>query len=103
MIYHSLMVQTLLSITLIGLMVAAVSKIIVPGRVGQGFFMTMVMSVFGAFLGAASGMDEQWFEDGRTTGLLAAMIGAIVMVSTYRYWRHHRPGRDDARDRLFRS
>lgn len=82
------MEQAILSITLIGLMVAAVAKIIVPGEVGQGFFRAMCVAVIGAFLGAATGWNENWFEEGRTTGLMAAMCGAIVTLCGYRYLRH---------------
>lgn len=87
------MEHSILSITLIGLMVAAVSKIVVPGEVGQGFFRAMVVAVIGAFLGAASGWNERWFDEGRTTGLMAAMCGAIVTISCYRYLRHRREER----------
>ncbi len=62
---------------LIGFIVGAVAKFIMPGRQGGGFIMTTVLGVAGSFVGSflarALGL-------GQTVGFIGSVIGAIIIL-----------------------
>jgi uncharacterized membrane protein YeaQ/YmgE (transglycosylase-associated protein family) len=69
----------------VGLVVGALAKLIMPGRDPGGVIVTMLIGVAGAFvarfLGRAFGM-YQTADTGR--GILASIIGALILLAVYR-------------------
>ena len=74
----------LIGMLIIGLIAGALAKLLTPGRDGGGIFITMILGVVGAFvagfLGRAIGM---YREPGSGPGLIAATIGAVVVLAVY--------------------
>lgn len=48
-------------VTLIGLLVGAVAKLIMPGKDPGGFIVTMLMGVVGSFVATWSGQAIEWY------------------------------------------
>jgi uncharacterized membrane protein YeaQ/YmgE (transglycosylase-associated protein family) len=69
---------------IIGLVAGALAKLIMPGKQGGGIIVTMLLGVAGAllagFLGRALGF---YNEPGEGPGLIAAVIGALVVLAIW--------------------
>jgi uncharacterized membrane protein YeaQ/YmgE (transglycosylase-associated protein family) len=70
---------------LVGLVVGAIAKAIMPGKDPGGIFITMLLGVAGSlvasFLGSALGI----YHRGDTgPGLIASIIGSIILLALYR-------------------
>jgi uncharacterized membrane protein YeaQ/YmgE (transglycosylase-associated protein family) len=69
---------------IVGLIVGAIAKLLMPGRDPGGFIITMVIGVAGAFLAHFVGAQLGWYGDGETAGFIASIIGAVVLLAIYR-------------------
>lgn len=79
--------MSLLWTALIGLIAGALAKAIMPGRDPGGLIITMLLGVAGALLGTFLGRAVGWYEPGEAAGLIAAIVGAIVLLVLYRSMR----------------
>ena len=70
---------------IVGLVVGALAKLIIPVRDPGGIILTMVLGIVGAFvarlLGNAVGL---YREDATGPGLVASVIGALIVLGIYR-------------------
>jgi uncharacterized membrane protein YeaQ/YmgE (transglycosylase-associated protein family) len=69
---------------LVGLVVGALAKLIMPGKDPGGIIITIVLGVAGAFLARLIGRAAGWYEAGDTPGILLSVVGAIVLLVGYR-------------------
>lgn len=70
---------------LIGLVAGALAKLIMPGRDPGGIIVTMLLGVAGAFVAGFLGRAMGWYNDvGDSPGLIAAVIGAVLLLAVYR-------------------
>ena len=69
---------------LVGLVVGAIAKLLMPGKDPGGFFITMLVGVAGAVLAGFLGRSVGWYREGEPTGFIASIIGAIVLLALYR-------------------
>ncbi len=76
--------MSLLWTALIGLIAGALAKAIMPGRDPGGLIITMLLGVAGAMLGTFLGRTVGWYQPGEAAGLIAAVIGAVVLLFLYR-------------------
>jgi uncharacterized membrane protein YeaQ/YmgE (transglycosylase-associated protein family) len=68
----------------IGLIVGAVAKAIMPGRDGGGMVVTALLGIVGAIVAAFLGQQLGWYAEGEPAGFLAAVVGALIVLSLYR-------------------
>ena len=74
-----------LSTLIIGLVVGAIAKLLMPGKDPGGFIITMVLGVAGALLAGFLGRALGWYSDpGAAPGLIASVIGAMILLLLYR-------------------
>jgi uncharacterized membrane protein YeaQ/YmgE (transglycosylase-associated protein family) len=70
---------------IVGLIVGALAKLIMPGRDPGGILVTMLLGIGGAFvarlLGHAAGL---YRTEDTGPGIIASVIGAIVLLAVYR-------------------
>ncbi len=70
---------------IIGLVVGAIAKLIMPGKDPGGIFVTMLIGVAGALLAGFLGRALGWYSDtGTGPGIIASIIGAIILLFLYR-------------------
>jgi uncharacterized membrane protein YeaQ/YmgE (transglycosylase-associated protein family) len=79
---------------ILGLIVGAIAKAIVPGRDGGGFILTILLGVVGAFVGGFIGRyafhtSLGGFFDLRTW--LLAILGSVVVLGIFHLARGRRP------------
>lgn len=69
---------------LIGLIIGALAKLIMPGKDPGGFIITMLLGVAGAFIAGLVGVNLGWYQAGEPAGFIASIIGAVVLLVIYR-------------------
>jgi uncharacterized membrane protein YeaQ/YmgE (transglycosylase-associated protein family) len=76
---------------IIGLVVGAIAKLIMPGKDPGGIIVTMLIGVAGALLAGFLGRALGWYsEAGTGPGIIASIIGAIVLLFLYRLFTGRR-------------
>ncbi|CAN5559287.1 GlsB/YeaQ/YmgE family stress response membrane protein [soil metagenome] len=69
---------------IIGLVVGAIAKLLMPGRDPGGFIITILLGIAGAFIAGFLGRAMHWYTEGEPAGLIASVIGAIILLVIYR-------------------
>ncbi|HEX3479942.1 MAG TPA: GlsB/YeaQ/YmgE family stress response membrane protein [Kofleriaceae bacterium] len=69
---------------LVGLVVGALAKLLMPGKDPGGIIITIVLGVAGAFLARLIGRAAGWYAAGDTPGIILSVAGAIVLLVVYR-------------------
>ncbi|HZI28817.1 MAG TPA: GlsB/YeaQ/YmgE family stress response membrane protein [Gemmatimonadaceae bacterium] len=69
---------------LIGLLAGALAKWIMPGPDRGGWVMTMLLGIVGAVLAGFLGRAVGWYEPGEGAGLIASVLGALLVLFIYR-------------------
>jgi uncharacterized membrane protein YeaQ/YmgE (transglycosylase-associated protein family) len=77
-----------IGVLVIGLIVGAIAKLIMPGRDPGGIFITMVLGVCGALVGRIIGRILGLYGPGQPAGFIMSIVGAIVLLALYRLVTH---------------
>ena len=72
---------------IIGLVVGAVAKLIMPGRDPGGIIITILLGIAGAFIAGFIGRSLNWYAEGEPAGFIASVVGAILLLIIYRIIR----------------
>ena len=72
---------------IIGLVIGAVAKLLMPGKDPGGIFITMLLGIAGSFLATWVGTKVGWYQEGASAGFIMSVIGAIVLLAIYRLFR----------------
>ena len=76
---------------LIGLVVGVIAKFLTPGRDPGGCIITSLIGIAGAFVAYFIGHAFGLYGNGQTPGIIASIIGAIILLVIYH--AIFRPGR----------
>jgi uncharacterized membrane protein YeaQ/YmgE (transglycosylase-associated protein family) len=82
----------LLYTLLIGFVVGAVAKFLMPGKDPGGIIITIVLGIAGAFVGSWLGQTIGWYESGAQAGFIASVIGAMILLWIYRLVKGKKTG-----------
>jgi uncharacterized membrane protein YeaQ/YmgE (transglycosylase-associated protein family) len=74
----------------VGLIVGAIAKLLMPGRDPGGMLVTMMLGVAGALVAGFLGRALGWYREGEPAGILASIIGAILILAVYRLFAKRR-------------
>lgn len=74
----------ILSAIIIGLLVGAVAKLLMPGRDPGGWIITILLGIAGSFVAGFLGRSLGWYQEGEPAGFLASVCGAIILLVLYR-------------------
>lgn len=69
---------------IIGLLVGAVAKLLMPGRDPGGWIVTILLGLAGSFVAHFLGRALGWYQEGDPAGFIASVIGAIILLIVYR-------------------
>jgi len=69
---------------IVGLVVGALAKLVMPGRDPGGIIITILLGVAGAFLGGWIGHALGWYSVGEGPGVIMSVIGAVILLGIYR-------------------
>ena len=72
---------------LIGLVIGAVAKFLMPGKDPGGIIVTMLLGVAGSFVATYLGKALGLYRDGSTAGFIMSVIGAMILLFIYRFFK----------------
>jgi uncharacterized membrane protein YeaQ/YmgE (transglycosylase-associated protein family) len=72
---------------LIGLIVGAVAKFLMPGKDPGGIWITMAIGIAGSILATYLGQVIGWYQAGQGAGFIMSVAGAILLLLLYRVIR----------------
>ena len=72
---------------IIGLVVGAIAKLLMPGKDPGGILITMLIGIAGSVLASFLGRAAGWYAPGQSAGFIMSVIGAIVLLLIYRLIR----------------
>ena len=68
---------------IIGLVVGAVAKLLMPGKQGGGIIVTAILGVLGSMLATWIGQQAGLYPEGANAGFIASVLVAIAVVWIY--------------------
>ena len=77
--------HSIIWILLIGLVVGAIAKLLMPGKDPGGCIVTMLLGIAGAFVASYLGQAVGWYQPGQPAGFIASIVGAILLLLLYRF------------------
>ena len=69
---------------IVGLIVGGLAKLLMPGKDPGGVIVTMLIGVAGSFIAGLLGHALGWYEVGDGPGIVASIIGAVILLAGYR-------------------
>ena len=77
----------LIWVAIIGLVVGAIAKFLMPGKDPGGIFITMLLGIAGAFLGTYLGRAIGHYGPDQSAGFLMSLLGAVILLAIYHLFR----------------
>ena len=74
-----------ISMIVIGLIVGAIAKLLMPGDDPGGFIVTILLGIGGSVLAGFLGRAAGWYTPGEPAGFIASIVGAILILAIYRF------------------
>jgi uncharacterized membrane protein YeaQ/YmgE (transglycosylase-associated protein family) len=72
---------------IIGIVVGAVAKFLMPGKDPGGIFITMIIGIAGSIIATFIGQSIGWYQPGQAAGFIMSVVGAILLLILYRVIR----------------
>ncbi len=69
---------------IVGLIVGALAKLVMPGKDPGGILITMLLGIAGSFVAGALGHSLGWYALSEGPGLLASVLGSVILLVIYR-------------------
>ena len=80
--------MSILAMLIIGLIVGALARLLVPGRDSMGLLLTMVLGIVGSFVAGMLGHALGWYQLGEGPGFVASLVGAVLVLIIARAVMH---------------
>ncbi len=73
---------------IIGFIVGVIAKLIMPGdkTEPQGFILTAILGIVGAFVATYLGQAVGWYKPGEFAGFIGGVVGAIIVLFVYGFF-----------------
>jgi uncharacterized membrane protein YeaQ/YmgE (transglycosylase-associated protein family) len=69
---------------IVGLVVGALAKLLMPGKDPGGILVTMLIGIAGAFIAGMLGHSLGWYQVGDGPGIVASVFGSVILLALYR-------------------
>ncbi|MEO8636770.1 MAG: GlsB/YeaQ/YmgE family stress response membrane protein [Gemmatimonadales bacterium] len=79
--------MSMLYTLLIGLIIGAVAKFLMPGKDPGGFIITILLGIAGSFIAGFLGRALGWYALDEPAGFIASTLGAMLLLFIYRKTR----------------
>jgi len=76
--------MSILVALVIGLIVGALAKLVMPGKDPGGIIITSLIGVGGAGIAWLIGRSAGWYAHNESAGWIASIIGAVILLAVYR-------------------
>jgi uncharacterized membrane protein YeaQ/YmgE (transglycosylase-associated protein family) len=76
---------------IVGLVIGAIAKLIMPGKDGGGLIVTMVLGIAGSVVAFFIGRAFGWYSSYQSgPGVIASILGAMALLALFRFARRQR-------------
>jgi uncharacterized membrane protein YeaQ/YmgE (transglycosylase-associated protein family) len=82
---------SLLGALIIGLIVGAIAKLLMPGKDPGGIWITMALGVAGSLIATYLGRALGLYATGQSAGFIMSILGAMLLLLLYRMFMRRRP------------
>ncbi len=72
---------------LIGLVIGALAKLVMPGKDPGGMIITIALGIIGSWVGTYLGRLLGFYEEGAAAGWIMSVVGALIVLAIYRFVR----------------
>jgi uncharacterized membrane protein YeaQ/YmgE (transglycosylase-associated protein family) len=76
--------MSILLTIVIGAIVGALAKFVMPGKDPGGIIITILLGIAGSFVAGMLGNALGWYAAGEGPGIIASIIGAVILLAIYR-------------------
>ncbi len=76
--------MSILLTIVIGAIVGAHAKLVMPGKDPGGVIITILLGIAGSFVAGMLGHAVGWYEAGEGPGIIASILGAVILLAIYR-------------------
>lgn len=76
--------MSILLTIIIGAIVGALAKLVMPGKDPGGVIITILLGIAGSFVAGMLGHALGWYEAGEGPGIIASIIGSVILLAIYR-------------------
>lgn len=70
----------ILGTIVVGLIVGAIARFVLPGEQKMGWIMTILLGIGGSMLAGFVGQALGWYAMGQPAGWIASVVGAVVLL-----------------------
>jgi len=74
----------ILYMLLIGLVIGALAKAVMPGRDPGGIIITILLGIAGSVIAGYIGREMDWYAPTQAAGFIASIGGAVLLLAVYR-------------------
>src|SRR5436190_24198940 len=80
----------MISLIIVGLIVGALAKLVMPGRDPGGILITIILGIVGSIVAGFIGRSIGWYREGQPAGFIASILGAVLLLYLYRVFTGQR-------------
>jgi uncharacterized membrane protein YeaQ/YmgE (transglycosylase-associated protein family) len=73
-----------LVVIIVGLIIGAIAKLLMPGKDPGGFIITILLGMAGSLVGTWIGQALGLYHEGEAAGFIMSVIGALILLGIYR-------------------
>jgi uncharacterized membrane protein YeaQ/YmgE (transglycosylase-associated protein family) len=70
----------LIGTIVVGLIVGALARFVMPGEQKMGWIMTILLGIAGSLVAGFVGQALGWYQAGQGAGWIASVLGAVVLL-----------------------
>ena len=74
----------IISAIIVGLIVGAIARFLMPGKDPGGWIVTILIGVAGSFIGTYLGQAFGLYRTGEPAGFIGSIVGAMILLLLYR-------------------
>ena len=74
-------------VALVGLVIGAVAKFLMPGKDPGGIIITMLLGIAGSVIATWLGRVLGMYGPGQSAGFIMSVIGAIILLAIYHFFK----------------
>ena len=78
------MLMQLVMLFVVGLIVGAIARLVMPGAQPMGWIATALLGMGGAFVGGIGGQAIGLYQVGEPVGWIGAVVGALLLLVAFR-------------------
>jgi len=68
---------------IVGLLVGAIARFVLPGEQKMGWIMTCLLGIGGSLAAGFVGQALGWYQAGQGAGWIGSIVGAVVLLFAY--------------------